>query len=553
MTRLILLFDSPFPQGKGAGGLGLIVSITKRVLVADPIAQEGVDLLRRESDVEVRIGLKPPELREIIGDYAGLVVRSETKVTADIIGAASQLEVVGRAGVGVDNIDIETATQRGVLVVNSPTGNVLAAAEHTIALMMALSRNIPQANRAMREGRWDRHKYQGVQIMNKTLGVVGLGRVGQEVALRAQGLRMRVVAYDPFLPAEAAERVGVELLPLDHVLREADYLTFHLPLTPDTRRLINAERLALLKPGARLINTSRGGVIDEGALHEALQNGQLAGAALDVFEKEPYQGPLTALPNVITTPHLGGSTLEAQIDVAVDVAEQVLTALRGEPVPNAINLPSLPRERLSEVARYLVLAEQLGVLLGRLVQGPVDSLEVRYAGTPAQRDTGLITLAAVKGVLKSYLAEQINLVNARVIASRRGLRVSEEKQMAEGEWANLLTLVAHSGGREHMVAGTLFAGQQPRLLAIDHYRVDVELSRYVLITLGIDQPGVIGGLGTILGRHQVNIAFMQVGRDRPGQRAVSLLLVDEPVPDQVVAELRQINGVMDMIFVDLGA
>lgn len=549
-----------------------------KVLVADPIAKEGIDRLRREVEVDVATGLSAPQLIERIGVYEGLIVRSETRVTADVIAAGKSLKVIGRAGVGVDNIDVEAATERGILVVNSPGGNTIAAAEHTIAMLLALSRNIAQANASLRSGRWERAGFIGVEVLNKTIGIIGLGRIGSEVARRAQGLMMKVVAYDPFLSADVAAKQGIEMLSLDELLARADYVTLHVPLTADTHHLIGARELALMKPGARLINVARGGIVDEGALCEALARGHLAGAALDVFETEPLSpdSPLLSLPNVVVTPHLGASTREAQVNVAIEVAEEMLLALRGEPVRNAVNLPSVAAEVLRQMTPHLVLVEKMGRLLGYLVDGAVAQLEVCYCGEVAAMNTALLTLAALKGLLTPQLSEQVNLVNAQAIAKRRGIKVYEERtNWAEG-FASLITLriAAHrlespvttargvrsgmltdaasaKSSRSIAVSGTLF-GAEPRIVSIDGYRVDFEPFGYMLIDSHIDKPGMIGKIGTILGNRNINIAGMQVGRISRAGDAITVLSIDDPVPPDVLEQIRQVDGIRELKFVDLG-
>ncbi|MBI2954915.1 MAG: phosphoglycerate dehydrogenase [Chloroflexi bacterium] len=523
-----------------------------RILVADPIAAEGIERLRAEAEVDVATGLSAGQLIERIDGYDALVVRSETKVTSAVVDAGRRLKVIGRSGVGVDNIDLDAATFRGILVVNSPGGNTVAAAEHTMALIMALSRNVVQANISLRAGKWDRSRFTGVEVLNKTLGVVGLGRIGGEVARRAQGLMMRVIAYDPFLSPETARKRGIELLPLDEVLRRADYVTVHVPLTADTHHLIGERELALMRRDARLINVARGGIVDEEALGAALKNGHLAGAALDVFEHEPLaaDSPLLSLPNVIVTPHLGASTREAQVSVAVEVAEEILLALRGDAVRNAVNLPPMPQEVLRRMRPHLLLAEKLGRLAGYLADSAASRLELRYSGEVAETNTALLTRAAIKGFLMPQLSEHVNLVNAQAIAVRRGVAIHEEKTSSTEGFASLISMrvVTQSGSRA--VAGTLF-GADPRIVGIDGYRVDFEPFGYMLIDNHLDKPGMIGQIGTILGNHHINIAGLHLGRASRGGIAVTVLSVDDPVPTEVLNMVRQVDGIEDLRFVDL--
>ncbi|MCL5263584.1 MAG: phosphoglycerate dehydrogenase [Chloroflexi bacterium] len=525
-----------------------------KVLIADPIAAEGVNLLREQVEVDVRLGLKPEELLEIVGDYEALIVRSETKVTSEVIQAGGRLRVIARAGVGIDNVDVEAATRRGILVLNSPTGNVLSAAEFTITLLLALCRRVTEADASLKSGQWKRQSFVGTQVLNKTLGLVGLGRVGGEVARRAQGLQMRVIAFDPFLSPEAAQRLGVELLPLDELLVRADFVSLHTPLTKDTLHLIGSRELSLMKEGAMLINASRGGVVSEYALVEALQSCHLAGAALDVFEKEPPPAdhPLLAMPNVITTPHLGGSTREAQVDVALDVAQQVLAALRNEPVTSAINLPPLSRERMQDMLPYVDLGGKLGQLLSQIAHAPIEALQVQYHGDLAQSDTGLITVAVIRGLLASRLSSHVTFVNAGIVARQRGIKVTERRHVSNGEFGSALEACVATSEGTRSVAGIVLPSGQARLVRIDNYRVDVELGGYMLVSSNVDRPGMIGKVGTILGNENVNVAFMQLGRDSPGKRAVSVLLVDNPVADNVLEKLRLIDGIITMDFVDMG-
>lgn len=546
-----------------------------RIFVADPIAREGIERLSAEAKVDVITGLTASQLIERIGEYDALVVRSETKVTADVIEAGRNLKVIGRAGVGVDNIDVEAATVRGILVVNSPGGNTIAAAEHTIAMVLVLSRNIAQANASLHAGRWDRSSFVGVEVLNKTIGIVGLGRIGSEVARRAQGLMMKVIAYDPFLSSEVARKQGIELLPLDEVLKRADYVTIHVPLSPETRHMIGARELSTMKPGARLINVARGGIVDESALCDALRSGHLAGAALDVFETEPLpsDSPLLAIPSVIVSPHLGASTREAQVNVAIEVADEILLALRGEAVRNAVNLPSVPQEVVRQMHPHLVLVEKMGRLLGCLTDGAAERLEVCYCGEVAEANTALLTLAALKGFLMPQLSEHVNLVNAQAIARRRGIKIYEEKTSSTEGFASLITLrlVAQAEGARRgdaarrsatgratfgragslSVSGTLF-GAEPRIVSIDGYRVDFEPFGYMLIDSHIDKPGMIGKIGTILGSHNINIAGMQVGRLTRAGEAVTVLSVDDPVPPEVLNQILQVDGIENLRFVDLG-
>ena len=520
-----------------------------RVLVADQLADDGLMRLRDSADVDVRTDLAEAELVAAVGSYDALVVRSETKVTSAILEAGSSLKVVGRAGVGVDNIDVDAATRRGILVVNAPRGNIVAAAEHTIGLLFALARNIPQADAAVKRGEWERSRYTGVEVRGKTLGVVGFGNIGSEVAKRAQGLEMSVIASDPAVPRERAEQLNVELVGLDELFRRSDFITVHAPLVEGTRNLIDARVLALARPTARLVNAARGGIVDEAALYQALSEGRLAGAASDVFLHEPVgESPLLTRPNFVATPHIAASTVEAQTSVAFDVAEDVAAVLRGEMPRCAVNAPALPPEELAFLRPFATLAERLASLHVQLVGARVAQLEIDYSGELAERDVALVTAAAIKGVVQPFTEERINAVNARLVARNRGLRLVERRIPADGGgYANRLTL--RSNG--HEVEGVVLAGE-PRLIRVGPFNVDLVPEGRFLISHHDDRPGVIGRIGTILGENDINIASMHVGRDSPRGRAMMVLTVDEPVGETVLNKLRGVYGMSDLRYVELG-
>jgi D-3-phosphoglycerate dehydrogenase len=521
-----------------------------RVLVADPLAEDGLVRLRQAAEVEVRTGLGEGELVAAIGDVDALVVRSQTRVTAPVLEAGRRLKVVGRAGVGIDNIDLEAATRRGILVVNAPRGNVIAAAEHTIGLLLALARNIPQADASVRRGEWQRSRYIGAEIRGKTLGIVGLGNIGSEVAKRAQGLEMEVIAHDPAVPPERAEQLNVELVGLEELFRRSDFVSIHAPLVEGTRNLIDARLLALARPGLRLINAARGGIVDEAALYAALAEGRLAGAASDVFAREPVgEHPLLTLPNFIATPHIAASTVEAQTSVSVDVAEEVLAVLRGESPRHAVNGPSLPPEEVVFLRPFAVLAERLAALHVQLRGGAVSQLEIEYQGELAERDVSPVTAAAIKGLYQPYTEERINPINARLVASSRGLRLVERRTPRPGPgYPN--GVVLRLNGTE--LAGTVLAGE-PRVTRVGAFRVDLVPSGRFLVSRHADRPGVVGRIGTILGEADINIASMQVGRDAPRGRAMMFLTVDEPVGAEVLERLRAVPGIEDLRYVELGA
>jgi D-3-phosphoglycerate dehydrogenase len=515
-----------------------------KVLVADPVSEQGIALLRDGGlAVDVKIGLAAGELRAIIGEYDALLVRSQTKVTADLLAAAGRLKVIGRAGVGVDNVDVPAATARGIVVLNAPEGNTISTAEHTWALLMAVARLVPQACQTLKAGKWDRKSFVGVELSGKTLGVVGLGRVGGQVAQRALAFGMRVLAYDPYLSAERAEKAGVEVATIEQIVREADFLTVHTPLTPETRHLFGEKEFAAMKPGVRIVNCARGGIFDERALLQALEAGRVAAAGLDVFEEEPPTDfALINQPRVVATPHLGASTVEAQENVAIDVAVEVVRLLRGEPFKNAVNLPSLPPEVAAQVRPYLGLCERIGRFAGQLRPGRMARVELSCQGELAELPTAPLTAAAVKGLLDVILSEAVNAVNALYLAKERGIKVAERREAGDG-YANLFRLTVETDAGTTSVAGSLFGTGEPRLAAIDGYHLDVPLEGHFLVTRHLDRPGMIGRVGTILGEARVNIASMQVGRQQAGGEAVMVLAMDEPVPPLALAEIGRIPGV----------
>jgi D-3-phosphoglycerate dehydrogenase len=525
-----------------------------KVLVTDNVAQDGVDVLQREGvGVEIRNKLTEDELCAVIPEFDGIIVRSATRVTARVMERAPNLKVVGRAGVGVDNIDVPAATERGIIVVNTPEGNTMAATEHTMAMMLSLARNLPQADARLKSGVWDKKSFVGVELRNKCLGIIGLGRIGSGVARRAHAMEMDVVAYDPYITEERARDLGVTLLPLAEVFRKADFITVHMPLTKENHHLLDDAAFVVMKDGVRIINCARGGIVDEEALYRALVSGKVAGAALDVFEKEPQtKSPLFALPNFICTPHLGASTREAQVSVAVDVAEEIVAALRGELVKNAVNIPSLKPDVLKEIGPYLGLAERLGRFHAQLLVGRLKRIEVIYSGELARfKQIDPLTTALVKGLLDTILQERVNYVNAPVIARNRGVEISQTRVDRVEDYAGLLTVKAASSEGEHELAGTLFRGNDPRVVFIDGYRVDAVTEGHMLIIPHIDRPRIIGAVGTLIGQHDVNIAAMQVGRKVIGGRAVMVLVIDSPVPPETLDAIRRVDGILDVRMVSL--
>ena len=513
-----------------------------KVLLLDGVAEAGVAILK-EAGFETDIKGTPSkeELLATIGAYDAMVVRSQTKVTAEIVNAGTKLKVIGRAGVGVDNVDVPAATQRGIIVMNAPDGNTISTAEHTVAMIMALSRNIPAAVASLKEGKWDRKSFVGVEVRDKTLGIIGLGRIGTEVAKRMQAMGMTILGYDPVLSEERAEKLGIRLATVDEILAEADYITVHTPLTPETKGLLGAEAMAKMKKGVRLINCARGGIIDEAALAAAIKSGHVASAALDVYNEEPpLNRELIELPRVVCTPHLGASTEEAQVNVAIDVAIEMVKALRGEAFKNAVNIPSIRPEILAVLKPYLPLAEKIGSLLAQLAGGRIGKLEANYLGEIAAYDLTPLTTSLLMGFLRPILSNEVNLVNAPLLAKERGLKVAEHKAEAPEDYTSLIRVKIETEKGTRIVAGTLFRQNEERIVEIDGYFFDVAPTGFMLIAPHQDKPGIIGKVGTILGDANINIAFMQVGRKTPGGRAIMVLSVDNAIPEEVLAKLAKL-------------
>ncbi|GAA6617815.1 phosphoglycerate dehydrogenase [Scytonema sp. NUACC26] len=524
-----------------------------KVLVSDPIDQVGVDILSQVATVDVKTGLKPEELIEIIGEYDALMIRSGTRVTQEIIEAGTQLKIIGRAGVGVDNVDVPAATRKGIVVVNSPEGNTIAAAEHALAMMLSLSRHIPDANASVKHGEWDRKTFVGAEVYKKTLGIVGLGKIGSHVAAVAKAMGMKLLAYDPFISAERAEQIGCQLVELDLLLQQADYITLHIPKTPETTHLINTERLSKMKPSARIINCARGGIIDEEALAAAIKEGKISGAALDVFEKEPLgESSLKALgKEIVLTPHLGASTTEAQVNVAIDVAEQIRDVLLGLPARSAVNIPGLNPDVIEELKPYMQLAETLGNLVGQLAGGRVELLNIRLQGELATNRSQPLVVASLKGLLYKALRERVNYVNASIEAKERGIRVIETRDAAVQDYAGSLHLEATGSLGTHSVTGALLGDGEIRLTNLDDFPINVPPSQHMLFTLHRDMPGIIGKLGSLLGSFNVNIASMQVGRKIVRGDAVMVLSLDDPLPDGILSEITKVPGIRDAYTVTL--
>jgi len=525
-----------------------------KVLVSDPIDQVGIDILSQVAQVDIKTNLPPEELLKIIPDYDALMIRSGTRVTKDVIEAGANLQIIGRAGVGVDNVDVPTATRRGVLVVNSPEGNTVAAAEHAVAMMLSLSRYIPVANQSVKSGQWDRKSFTGVEVYKKTLGIVGLGKIGSHVAEIARAMGMRLLAFDPYLSKERADQLGCQLVEMDMLLRESDYITLHMPKTPETYHLINAEALDKMKPTARLVNCARGGIIDEAALVDALKQGKIAGAALDVYEQEPLEAEssLRSLgKELVLTPHLGASTEEAQVNVAIDVAEQIRDVLLGLPARSAVNIPGLRPDVMEKLRPYLQLAETLGNLVSQLAGGRIESFNIRLQGDLATNESQPIVVAALKGLLSHALQERVNYVNASIEAKERGIHVVETRDASIKDYAGSLMLSATGPLGTHSVTGALLGDNEIRITSIDDFPINVPPSRYMLFTLHRDMPGIIGKIGSLLGGFNVNIASMQVGRKIIRGDAVMVLSIDDPIPDGILTEITKEPGIRDAYTVTL--
>lgn len=517
-----------------------------KVLVSDSLSEVGVKIFEQEPeiDVDVNTGLTPEELKGIIGEYQGLVIRSATKVTADVIEAAAKLKVIGRAGIGLDNVDIPAASQRGIVVMNTPEGNTITTAEHAMAMIMALSRNIPQATSSLKEGKWEKKQLQGRELFNKILGLIGAGHIGRIVAERAKGMKMRVIVYDPYLKPETIEKLDLEPVSFDELLAGSDYITIHTPKTDETTNMINRETIAKMKKGAMLVNCARGGIVNEDDLYEGLKSGHLGGAALDVFSTEPPgKIALMGLPNFICTPHLGASTREAQDNVAKDVAEQIVAYLLRGTVKNAVNVPSLSAELVTILRPYAILAEKMGSIQAQLMDSGMEEVQINYAGKVIEYDTTPLTTAMLKGLLTPILRDDVNFVNAPFIASERGIKVVESKTQTSEDFASLIMLKVRSLEGENIVSGTIFGKTLPRILRLNDFYLEAIPEGHNLLIYSEDIPGVIGRIGSTLGERGVNISRMQVGQEKGKKRNVILLTTDMTVKDDVLEELRSLEHV----------
>lgn len=522
--------------------------MSHKVLITDSLAQQGLDRLSAYADLEVDIrpGLSPEEFVRAIPPYQGLIVRSGTRVTKEAIAAATSLRVVGRAGIGVDNIDVEAATRRGIVVMNTPGGNNVTTAEHALSLLLALARNIPQANASLKAGRWEREKFIGSEVANKVLGVIGLGNIGAIVAERALGLKMRVVAYDPFVSSEVAAKLRVELVSLDELYAQADFITVHTPLTKETRSLIGAAAFAKMKKGVRIINCARGGIVDEEALLHALTGGQVAGAALDVFVQEPLPPthPLLKLDQVICTPHLGAATDEAQINVAVAIADQVASFLTRGVIQNAVNFPALTPKMVEILHPYLVLGEKLGSFLAQITAEAPLEVQVEYSGEIIEYDIAPATAAVLRGLLSPFLESAVNYVNAPHIARERGIRIVESRSSRPSDFLNAVVVRVVGATSSNLVEGAVFSNKAVRLVRVNDFYLEAVPEGYILVLHNRDVPGVVGAVGTLLGQRGINIAGLELGRERVGGMAISLIHVDGQVPPEVLAELRTLEPIV---------
>jgi D-3-phosphoglycerate dehydrogenase / 2-oxoglutarate reductase len=524
-----------------------------KVLVSDNLEDIGLDILRQAAGIQVdlRPGLKPDELKALIGDYDALVIRSATKVTEELLQAAPKLKVVGRAGIGLDNVDIPAATKRGIIVMNTPAGNVVTTAEHTIAMMMALSRNIPWGTASMKAGVWEKKKLQGREIFNKVLGVIGFGKIGAIVADRARGLKMQVIVHDPFVTAEAIEKSGYEAVSLEELYRRSDYITVHVPKLKDTVGLLNQAAFDKMKDGVMIINCARGGIVNEADLNAALRSGKVAGAALDVFEKEPPgECPLFEVDRVICTPHLGASTVEAQTNVAIQVSEQILAFLKTGTIINAVNVPAVSGELLAKIGPLLTLGERMGCLLAQICRGPASEIAIEYAGEFPEQDLSPVTTAILKGFLTPMVQETVNFVNAKVMAGERGIKVSEARAPSD-EYINLVNVKALANGSRHSVAGTIFGRKDPRVVKIENFRLELAPHGKFIVIHNHDKPGAIGSIGTLLGANRVNISQMRVGKQEDGDKTMIYFRTDSPIPDDVMGKLRQLPLIIDVMAFEL--
>jgi D-3-phosphoglycerate dehydrogenase / 2-oxoglutarate reductase len=517
-----------------------------KILVSDNLSESGIEKLMRVPgfDVEVNTSLKPEEFCRIIKEFDALVIRSGTKVTAEVLENAENLKVIGRAGIGLDNVDIEAASKRGIVVMNTPEGNVITTAEHAIAMMLALTRNIPQASGSIKAGNWEKKRFKGKEVFNKVLGIIGVGRIGRIVADRAAGLKMRVIGYDPYINPEVIDKLGIQGVTFEELLARADYITIHTPMTSETRNLLNAEAFRKMKPGIFIINCARGGIVNEEDLCAAIKEGIVAGAALDVFTKEPPAGnPLLELEQVIATPHLGASTEEAQENVAIAVADQVADFLTRGTIRNAVNAPSIDGAILAKLRPYLALAEKLGCVLTQITKGAIQKVAIEYVGEAAALETQPMTISILKGMLTPILGDMVNFVNVPIHVKERNIKVSESIQSEAEDYTNLISIRVVTSEQENLVAGTIFGKKEPRMVRINDFRLEAALEGHLLLIYNIDTPGTIGAIGTCLGKHNINISMMDVGQVLERGQNIIFLRTDTPVTPHVVKALLAMDNV----------
>ena len=525
----------------------------KKIIVTERISELGVELLQEKVHVDFLPDIDRETLLKTIHQYDGLVVRSVTNVDAELMDMGKNLVVVGRVGNGIDNIDVDAATQRGIIVTNTPEANIVSAAEHSIALMLCAARNIPQANSFIKAGGWERNRFNGVELFEKTVGIIGLGKIGSLVASRLKGFKMRVIAYDPYIPDERFQKLGVEKFEnLNELLAISDFITIHTPKTKETTNIIGDREFALMKDGVRLVNCARGGLINEEALARALETKKIASAGLDVFVNEPsYNNPLFNYDQTVVTAHMGASTQEAQDNVGIVISQQVLAAMKGEVVSNAVNLPSLPSMELKEIDPYLKLAEQMGKIYYQIEKEPIHLVEIEYAGDISKKSTEIITRCFLKGILEPVVGEKVNYVNSVLIAQNHGIHYTENKDYEDTRYKSLIRLKIHNKKNTVSISGTIFGKDEPKLVEINQYSIDLTPAQYMLMAKNIDRPGMIGKVGTLLGNAGVNIASMQVGRKIKGDKALMVLSVDNLIPKETLAEIENVDGILSQRFIKL--
>ncbi|MCJ7618518.1 MAG: phosphoglycerate dehydrogenase [Desulfobacterales bacterium] len=511
-----------------------------KVLISDNLGEAGIKMFQEEEgfEVDVNVGLTPNELKKIIGDYDALVIRSATKVTEDLLESASRLKVIGRAGIGLDNVDIPAASKKGIVVMNTPGGNVITTAEHTLALILSLTRNIPLGTSSLKDGRWEKKNLQGKELYNKVLGIIGFGKIGSIVADRARGLKMQVIIYDPFVTPERIEKAGFEYVSIDELYKRADYITVHVPKLKETTGMLNKEAFDKMKDGVMIINCARGGIVKEEDLYNAMKSGKVAGAALDVFEVEPPgKSPLLGMDRLVCTPHLGASTKEAQTNVAVAVASQIIDYLKNGTIINAVNIPSVTGELMTKLGPFLALAERIGCLMAQLSSWPLKEVVIDYTGDFMGLDLSPVSRAVMKGLLTPVVKDDVNFVNAIILAKERGIRVTETTHSESKDYLNLITVSTISPEATNTVAGTLFGKKEPRVVKIDNFRVEMVPQGHLVLINNIDKPGAIGSIGMTLGENDINIDLMQVGQDKEGKRNIIFLRTDMPIPNDVLEKL----------------